>query len=293
VDTRAEIRDFLTSRRARLTPEQAGLQAYGKRRVPGLRRGEVAALAGLSVEYVTQLERGNLGGASEQVLDALARALRLDDSERTYLFDLARAASTTSRPQRRARGAVLRPSVQRLLDTFGAPAYIRNARLDVLAANALCSGLYGDVMAPAALPVNIARWVFLDPRSRAFFLDWETVADDCAAALRIQAGRNPTDLSDLVGELATRSEEFTTRWARHNVCLHRTATKRINNPVVGELELTGDALELPGEDLTIIAYTAVPDSSDQEKLDFLARWSSEAAHTEGQDRGAVSRQIDT
>lgn len=278
VDSRAEIRDFLVSRRGRITPQQAGLPDYGsKRRVPGLRRSEVAALAGMSVEYLTQLERGNLGGASEQVLDALARALQLDEAERTHLFDLARAASSPGRAGRRAsRTTRLRPSLHRLLDTQGSPAYVRNGRGEILAANALCTALYGEVLKAESLPVSVPRFVFLDPRSVEFFLDWDTVADDAAASLRIQVGRSPNDrqLSDLVGELATRSDAFATRWARHNVRLHRTAIKRLNNAVVGDLELIGDALELPGDDLVLIVYTAPAGSRDQEKLDFLARWAS-------------------
>lgn len=275
MDARAEIRDFLTSRRARITPEQAGLPAgQGIRRVPGLRRSELATLAGISVEYLTQLERGNVAGVSEGVLDALARALRLDEAERVHLMDLARAAGGQRRQTSGRRAAQTRPSIGRILDLLAAPAYLRTGRGDIVAVNALCTALYGEVLRPEALPVNMARFVFLDPRSQEFFLDWDTIADDTAAALRIEVGRTPHDkkLSDLVGELATRSDAFTTRWGRHNVRLHRTATKRLHNPVVGDLEVTGDALELPGEDLTMIVYTAPPGTAAQDKLDFLARW---------------------
>jgi transcriptional regulator with XRE-family HTH domain len=275
VDTRAEIRDFLTSRRARLTPAQAGLTVYGdKRRVPGLRGSEVAALAGVSIEYYTQLERGSLGSASEQVLEALAGALQLDEAERTHLFDLARAASSPRAVGPKGRGSSLRPSIQRLLETQASPAYVRNGRMDILAANSICTVLYGDVLAPQALPLCLPRFMFLDPRAKDLFLDWDAVADDIASSLRIQAGRTPNDrpLSDLVGELATRSDAFASRWARHNVRLHRTAHKRLHNAVVGDLELTGDALQLLGEDLTLIVYTAPTGSPAQEKLDFLARW---------------------
>jgi transcriptional regulator with XRE-family HTH domain len=278
VDTRAEIRDFLTSRRARLTPQQAGLPAYGgARRVPGLRRSELATLAGISVEYLTQLERGHLAGASDEVLDALARALQLDEAERTHLFDLARAAAGSARPPARRRQPQVRPSVQRVLEALATPAYARTGRGDIVAANALCVALYGDVL--KTLPLNVARFVFLDPRSQEFFLDWETVADDTAAALRTHAGRTPHDkqLSDLVGELATRSDAFSDRWARHDVRLHRTAHKRLHNAVVGEIALTGDALQLPGEDLTLVVYTAEAGSAAQEKLDFLARWAGETS----------------
>jgi transcriptional regulator with XRE-family HTH domain len=282
VDARAEIRDFLTSRRARITPQQAGLPEYGgQRRVPGLRRSELATLAGISVEYLTQLERGNLAGASETVLDALARALQLDEAERTHLFDLARAANTPRRGGGRRRATRVRPSIQRILDTLNTPAYARTGRGDIVAVNTPCTALYGDVLRPESLPVNVARFVFLDPRSTEFFLDWDVVADDTAAALRTQAGQTPTDrqLSDLIGELATRSDAFAARWAKHNVRLHRTATKRLHNPIVGDLELTGDALQLPGEDLTLIIYTAAADSADQEKLDFLTRWTGQQTPT--------------
>lgn len=235
-------------------------------------------LAGISVEYLTQLERGNLAGASDSVLDGLARALQLDEAERTHLFDLARSVGNARRSVGRTRTTHVRPSIQRILDTLGSPAYARTGLGDIVAANTLCNALYGGILRPEALPLNVARFVFLDPRSPAFFLDWETVADDTAAALRIHAGQNPSDrqLTDLVGELATRSDAFTSRWAKHNVRLHRTATKRLHNAVIGDLELTGDALELPGEDLTLIVYTAAPGSAAQEKLDFLTRWAGEA-----------------
>jgi transcriptional regulator with XRE-family HTH domain len=279
VDARTEIRDFLTSRRARITPQQAGLPEYGgkRRRVPGLRRSELATLAGISVEYLTQLERGNVAGASESVLDALSRALQLDEAERTHLFDLARAVSGPRGPSGRGRTALVRPSIQRILDTLGSPAYARTRRGDVVAVNTMCTALYGDILTTEALPFNIARFVFLDRRAPEFFLDWATVADDTAASLRIEAGRTPNDrqLSDLVGELATRSDAFAERWAKHDVRLHRTATKRLHNAVVGDLELTGDALQVPGDDLTLIVYTAPAGTPAQEKLDFLTRWADQ------------------
>lgn len=280
MDARAEIRDFLTTRRGRITPAQAGLPEYGgRRRVPGLRRSELATLAGISVEYLTQLERGNAAGVSDPVLDSLARALQLDEAERTHLFDLARAAAGTQRPVRRGRAAQVRPSVGRMLDMLNTPAYARTGRGDIVAVNSLCVALYGEVLRPDRLPVNVARFVFLDPRSQEFFLDWDTIADDDAASLRIEAGRSPQDkqLTDLIGELATRSDAFATRWGKHNVRLHRTAIKRVHNPVVGELELTGDALDLPGDDLTLIVYTAAAGTPAQDKLDFLARWSDPGA----------------
>jgi transcriptional regulator with XRE-family HTH domain len=183
--------------------------------VPGLRRSELATLGGISVEYLTQLERGNLAGASETVVDALARALQLDEAERTHLFDLARQASGPRRAVGRRRTTDVRPSIQRILDTLATPAYARTGRGDIIAVNTLCTALYGDVLHPETLPLNFAQFVFLDPRSQEFFLDWDAVADDTAAALRVQAGKTPTDrqLTDLVGELATRSEAFAGRWA--------------------------------------------------------------------------------
>jgi transcriptional regulator with XRE-family HTH domain len=281
VDNRAEVRDFLTTRRARITPESAGLPTYGEqRRVLGLRRTEVAQLAGMSIEYYTRLERGNLAGVSEPVLESLARALRLDDAEREHLFDLARAASTAARTPRRTGSQTVRPSIYRILDALAAPAYLRNRRFDILAANRQCFALYQGVIAPEALPFNLARFMFLHTRAQEVYLDWDTVADDTVAALRIEAGRNPLDrkLSDLVGELATRSDAFRTRWARHNVRHHRTAAKHIHSPVAGDLTLTGDALELPGEDLILITYTAPADSPAQEQLDFLASWTAGRSH---------------
>ena len=183
MDNRTEIREFLASRRARLTPQQAGLPSYGgHRRVAGLRREEVALLAGVSVDYYTRLERGNLGGASESVLDALARALQLDEAERTHLFDLARAANATPGTRRRPASQRIRPGVQRVLDAMtGAPAWIRNGRADVLAANRLGRALYAPVFDSPVRPANTARFTFLDPRATDFYADWERTADDMVA----------------------------------------------------------------------------------------------------------------
>ena len=273
-----DVREFLMSRRSRITPAQAGLPAYGgTRRVAGLKREEVAMLTGVSTEYYARLERGNLRGVSESVLESLAGALQLDEAERAHLLDLAKAAAP-SRPSgtRRVR-AELRPSVQRILAGMtGTPAYVRNSRMDIVAANSLCFTLYAGILRPDTLPLNLARFMFLDPRSRDFFLEWNTLADDLAAALRTEAGRNPHDraLNSLIGDLATGSTEFSTRWARHNVRFHRSARKTLHNPLVGDIELTGDALELPGEGLTLIAYTAEPGSHAQQQLDFLASWST-------------------
>jgi transcriptional regulator with XRE-family HTH domain len=302
-ENRAEVRDFLTSRRARITPERAGLPLYGtNRRVPGLRREELAMLVGISNDYLVRLERGNLTGVSESVLEALAAALQLDESERTHLFDLARAANRSTRQRRTAPKQHVRQGVQRILDTIGAPAYVRNNRLDLLAVNRPGRGLLADLYpaegeaggaarAATAPPPNLARYMFLDDRSRDFYVEWASVAKDTVAALRIEAGRTPYDrgLTVLVGELSTRSEEFRVWWASHNVRLHRTSTKQMHHPVVGDLELTGEALALPGDTgLTIITYTVEPQSASAEALNFLASWAAQTVTQAGDPTTAES-----
>lgn len=279
MDARSEIKEFLTSRRARITPEQAGLASYGSRRVPGLRREEVAVLAGISVPYYTRLERGDMAGASDSVLDALSRALRLDDAERAYLFDLARAAQPTLAPRRRRpTKQPIRPSVQHILDAItGAAAFLRNDRLDVLAANALGHALYSELFAGPWRPPNAARFIFLDPRARGFYPDWNKAANDTVAVLRASAGRDPYDrcLSDLVGELSTQSDEFRTRWAQHNVREHITGIKHFHHPLVGHISLTYDRLDLVADvGLTIFTYTAEPGSRDEETLNLLGSWAA-------------------
>jgi transcriptional regulator with XRE-family HTH domain len=281
MDPRIEIREFLTSRRARISPEDAGLQTYGARRVPGLRREEVAILAGISVAYYTRLERGDMNGVSESVLEALARALQLDDAERAHLFDLARASKPASaQRRRRAPKQRLRPSIQHFLDGIsGAAAIVHNARLDNLAANQLGRAFYADQFATARGPgpVNSARYVFLEPSARDFYADWDRAAGDVAAILRYAAGRDPfdRDLSDLVGELSTRSEEFRTRWAAHNVRLHETGVKDYHHSVVGDLTLTYNRLELPADPgLTITVWTAEPGSKSAEALSLLGSWAA-------------------
>jgi len=282
VDTRNDIREFLISRRAKITPEQAGLPAYGnRRRVPGLRREEAAMLAGISVEYYTRLERGNATGVSEDVLEGIARALQLDEAEHAHLFDLVRTANMT-RPARRPAQERVRPSVQRILDAMTeVPAYVRNARLDILSANRLGYALYSEVFTNPVRPANMARFLFLNQRAGDFFGDWERIANDAVAILRAAAGRDPYDrnLSDLIGELSTRSEEFRVRWAAHNVKFHRTGVKTLHHPLVGVLTLSYEALELPGDGgQRILVYTAEPDSPSQEALNLLASWSATPDH---------------
>jgi transcriptional regulator with XRE-family HTH domain len=280
VDNGNDVREFLVSRRGRISPEQVGLQPHGLRRVPGLRRGEVAQLAGVSVEYYTRLERGNLGGVSDAVLDALATALQLDEAERMHLVDLARAASASS-PPRRPRPQVsrpLRPSLQQILDGMsGFPAFIRNGRLDIIAINTLGETLYTQAFANPARPVNLARFVFLDPRAHLLHPNWDASAATSVAILRTEAGRNPYDkgLTDLVGELSTRSEEFRSLWAAHDVRLHYTGTKHFRHPAVGDLDLTFDALEIPSDPgLTLTIYSAEPGTAAADGLSLLASWAA-------------------
>ncbi len=278
MDAVGELSQFLTSRRARITPEQAGLPSYGRRRVPGLRREEVASLAGVSVEYYKRLERGNAAGASDSVLEALADALRLDDAERAHLFDLARAASPIAPRRRRPPvGQRIRPAVQRILESITAPAAVSNMRCDYLAANQLGRALYAPLFESREQPPNSARFTFLDPAAQEFFLDWEKAAKDLVATLRSMAGRNPYDraLSDLVGELSTRSEAFRTWWAAHNVRYHQTGTKRLHHPVVGELELSYEVMELSADTgLRLAIFTAEPGSRSEQALDLLASWAA-------------------
>ena len=278
MDTRSEIRDFLTSRRARITPEDVGLTTYGPRRVPGLRREEVATLAGVSVDYYNRMERGNLAGASESVLEALAGALQLDEAERAHLYDLARASGPSARRRRRSSKQNVRPSVQWMLDSMtGSAAIAENRRLDARATNRLGRAFHSHLFDGSGRPVNFARFVFFDPRATEFFAGWERAAMDTAALLRSEAGRNPFDreLSDLVGELSTRSEEFRVHWATHNVRLHNKGEKHFNHPVVGELELSFNRIELPADpDLMIVTYTAEPGSKSAEAFGLLASWAA-------------------
>jgi transcriptional regulator with XRE-family HTH domain len=277
-DHRAEVREFLSSRRARITPDQAGLPAYGgNRRVKGLRREEVAMLAGVSIDYYVRMERGNLSGASETVLDSLARALRLDEAERDHLFALARSAESGPR-RRKTPPSTVRPAVQQVLDAIGdAPAWVRNGRHDIIALNRLGRALYAPVLADPRRPANTTRFVYLDPAAKEFFVDWDRIANDGAAMLRLEAGRNPHDraLIELVGELSTRSEIFRKRWASHDVRFHRSGVKRLRHPVVGQLDLNYEAMELPSEPgLTLNVYTAAADSPTADALKVLASWAA-------------------
>ena len=297
----AQIGEFLASRRARITPDQVGLPVYdaAKRRVPGLRRQEVATLAGLSIDYYTQIERGKVNGVSESVLDAIARALQLDEAERSHLFDLHRHTTTGPQRPRPRRTKTIRPMVQRMLDAMTVPAFVRNARHDFVCGNQLAyafySPLYPDPLHPdPSQPVNFVRFCFLDPRAREFYPDWDGMADSAVNLLRTDAGRDPYDrgISDLVGELSTRSEEFRVRWAKHNVRLHYTGTKNFHHPVVGDIEVTYETMPLPADPgLVLTIYSPEPGTPSADAMTLLATWATthlgdstndQAAHHRGE-----------
>ncbi|WP_344113955.1 helix-turn-helix transcriptional regulator [Kribbella alba] len=294
-EVRAEILEFLSTRRARITPEQAGLPSYDheRRRVTGLRREEVALLAGVSPQYYVRLERGDATGVSDSIIDGVAHALQFDDAERAHLLHLLRSAAAPRRVRRRATPAAtqrIRPSVQRLLDAMrDIPAVVLNGRLEIVAANALGRALFSPVYAnPEGAPSN-ARFVFLDPQAKTFFRDWETVANDTVAILRAEAGRDPhdRDLSDLVGQLATRSEDFRLRWAAHNVRIHSTGIKLFHHPIVGDLDLPYESLPLAaGSSTNLVGYTPEPDSPSHEALGLMASWA--ATETEPVQSGSSS-----
>lgn len=277
---RAEIKEFLSTRRARITPEEAGLPTYGgeRRRVPGLRREEAALLVGVSPQYYVRLERGDAAGVSEGVVDGIAHALRLDVAERAHLLDLLRTAGTPARARKRRTSSAttrVRPTVQRLVDAMPTvPAVVLNGRLDVLAMNALGRALFSPWYDDGE-PVNNARLVFLDPRAKDFFRDWDVVANDTVALLRAEAGRDPydRDLTDLVGELCTRSAEFLARWAAHDVRIHNVGVKRVRHPVVGDLDLPFESLPLEaGSSSGLVTYLAEPGSATEDALALLASW---------------------
>lgn len=293
VDRKEEIREFLISRRAKLSPEQAGIPSYGElRRVPGLRREEVAQLAGVSTDYYTRLERGSIRGVSDSVLEAVATALQLDDAERAHLMDLARTASTPSgRAPRRPAQQRVRPGVLRLLDGMtGVAAMVQNGRGEVLAANMLGRALYAELFNSAVSsgrdvpgrPPNQARYLFLDPRAADFYPDWSAIAATTVAMLRLESGRNPHDraLNELVGELTTRSGLFAALWAGHDVRIHTTGTKRFHHPVAGDLSLQFETLDLPGDEgQTVFTFTAEPGSASENALAFLASWAASPPET--------------
>lgn len=283
MDTKAEVRDFLTSRRAKITPGDVGLTTYGARQVPGLRREEVATLAGISVDYYNRMERGNLAGVSRGVLDAVAGALRLDPAERAHLFDLARACKTPAAARRRgAAKRTVRPSIEWMIQAVtGAAAFAVNSRQDILAVNHLGRAFYAPLFDSPA-PANMARFTYLDPRAKEFFTDWNRTAQECVAALRTQLGHDPynRDLSDLIGELSTRCEEFAAFWATHDVRMHRKAEKHFNHPLVGALTLQYERLAVTADPgLEIFTYMAEPGSPSEEALTFLASYAASSSES--------------
>src|SRR3954466_3882767 len=284
IDVRSEVREFLSSRRARITPQQAGLPAYGgNRRVKGLRREEVAMLAGVSVDYYVRMERGSLAGASESVLTALAEALHLDEAERAHLFALARESGAQGRAPRRTAPTTVRPVVQQVLDAMtDAAAWVRNGRHDIVAMNQLARALYSPVLADPRPPATPPRIGYLHPEAaEEFFVDYDRIANDAAAMLRLEAGRNPHDkaLIELVGELSTRSELFRRRWAQHDVKFHRSGQKRLRHPIVGQLDLDFESMQVssaPGLQLNV--YTAAAGTPTADGLKLLASWAASQEH---------------
>lgn len=275
MDKRDEVRDFLTTRRARITPEEAGLPAFGEnRRVPGLRREEVAVLAGVSVDYYIRLERGDARGASEEVLDGVARALQLDEAERAHLGDLLRSNDSPSVAPREE----VRPEVKQIVDAMvGMPAMVRNRRLDILYANTLGHALYSEMYRNPVRPANPARFLFLDQSPGIFTDDWERAAYDMVALLRAEHGRNPADhsLSEFIEELSEGSPKFRELWNDHEVLFHRTGIGRFHHPNAGDLTLIYEDLDIaadPGQ--TILVFTAEPDSESESALQRLAKWAS-------------------
>ncbi|SDE25118.1 helix-turn-helix domain-containing protein [Glycomyces harbinensis] len=276
MSTKDEVRDFLVSRRANITPEQAGLPDIGERRVPGLRREEVALLANISLDYYTRLERGNIRGASESVLTAIARALHLNDVEREYLFDLARTAPKAAVRHREPAGQTVRASVQRVLDHMTVPAIVHNASQDLIAANLMGRALYSPIYDSGGTP-NIARFIFLDSRAKDFYVDWPAARRTTAAIIRLEAGRDPLneDLTALIGELSTRSPQFRTDWAGHDVHQHRTGTKSFRHPEVGVVEVAFDVFAMPDESgLQIVTYSVPPGTESADKFALLEAWAA-------------------
>ena len=283
MDNQTEVSEFLRTRRARVSPDQAGLVTGGRRRVAGLRREEVAMLAAVSTDYYAKMERGNLIGVSPEILDSVARALKLDEAETAHLQDLARAGTPAlARRRPRAAEGTVRPSLQRLLDAItDAPAWVANQRKDVLATNALAQALMAPMLDDPSNKANLARFTFFSPASRSFYTEWQQGADSIVASLRTAAGQYPHDrgLTDLIGELVTRSDIFRVRWAAHDVRFHRSGTKRISHPEVGDLEFTFEGLELPDHPgWMMFAYTTVAGSPSEERVQILGSLAATRAH---------------
>ena len=273
MDQQGGVGGFLRTRRDRITPEQAGILGGGRRRVPGLRREEVAMMVGVSVEYYARMERGQLAGVSTEVLDSVARALRLDEAETEHLHALAQATGPERLRQRKSpQEQPFRPSLQRFIDAIAMPVWVRDRRMDFVAANAVGRALYAPLLDDAASRGNTARFAFLSPAARNFLPDWERDASGIVASLRSYAGQNPRDkrLTDLIGELVTRSDDFRQRWAAHDVRHHHSGIKRIHHPAVGDLELVYEGMDFPANpEWFMFGYTAEPGSPTEERLKLL------------------------
>ncbi|MEY9849829.1 helix-turn-helix domain-containing protein [Streptacidiphilus sp. MAP5-3] len=279
MDRSTEIREFLRTRRARITPDQAGLAPDPRvRRVPGLRREEVAQLAGVSVDYYVRLERGRTQGVSEAVLNAVAAALNLDDTERAHLFDLAQPTAARSHRKQPLSPQRVRPVVYRTLESLSVPAIVQGRRMDVLAANRLGYALFADFEARPRRERNFARYVFLDQAARSLYGDyWERAAGECVAMLHLYAGSHSDDpqLTELIGELSVQSDVFRRMWADHDVLTHSTGTKRLRHPLVGDLTLDYVVLAIQGDpDQTLTILTPEPASPSAEALAILASWTT-------------------
>lgn len=287
MDNHDAISEFLTTRRAKLTPAQVGLPDFGgRRRVPGLRREEVALVAGMSAEYYKRLERGNATGVSDAVIDGVSRALQLDDAEHTHLYDLVRAANAGTHPKSRprtSRKSQVTVEMQQTIDAMSTvPVWVQNGRLDAVATNRLGHALFSVMLDDARPPVNAARFVFLNPKAQTFYHDWESQTRQVVAILRAEAGRSPYDkqLSDLVGELSTRSALFRKLWAAHDVREHRTGAKGVHHPVVGDLTLTFQGMDLASDHgLQMLVFSAPLGSTSHERLQLLANWTETRSAT--------------
>jgi transcriptional regulator with XRE-family HTH domain len=286
---KAELGEFLKSRRDRLRPEDVGLPSGGQRRVPGLRREELAMLAGVSVDYYVRLEQGRDLTPSESVLDALARALRLDDTERAHLIALARPPRIPFTTPDAGSTTEVRPSVQMLLDGLDQPAFVLGRRMDILATNRMARALLTDFDARPPRERNHARWIFLDPATRELYVDWPVVARENVAILRHDAAQHPDDpeLRELIGELSMASPEFRTWWAEHDVAVRNSGTKRYRHPVVGDMKIHFEAMRLADEDQLLFIYSVEPGTPSQDAMRLLATWAAtqdaEAAHAPTRD----------
>jgi transcriptional regulator with XRE-family HTH domain len=287
MDSKATIKEFLVSRRARLSPEDAGLPSFGaNRRVAGLRREEVAMLAGVSADYYIRLERGNLDGASDSVLNAIARALQLDDVEIEYLFSLARSSAGTKSKTSKPATKALRANLQLVLDSIQTnPAFVRNGRMDLLGANALGRAVYSPILTSRIAESNMARWVFLDPAAVDYYVDYSRIAADSVGVLRLEAVRSADDpkFTQLLGELSAKSELFRQLWANHKVVRHYGGTKSFCHPQVGLLTMSYEPFSiLADENLIMNVYSAEPGSDTAEKLQILGNWLASSADLQSQ-----------